>query len=125
MIGSGLKKQRRGLNAHSAAAHYMIWYIVFSASSAIGTTAARKNSTGIAIMAAAKIKEILALVNIAGLLAGGGTMLAGCSADRSPDADPAESIQKESGRSEKQDGINQGTGEIGPAGGKKIRGKSG
>jgi hypothetical protein len=75
----------------------MIWYIVFSASSATGTTAARKNSTGIAIS----------------------------SADRSPDADPAESIQKESGRSEKQDGINQGTGEIGPAGGKKIRGKSG
>lgn len=76
-------------------------------------------------MAAAKIKEILALVNIAGLLAGSGTMLAGCSADRSTDADPAGSIQKESGSSEKQDGINQETGEIGPAGGKKIRGKSG
>jgi hypothetical protein len=32
-------------------------------------------------MPAKKIKEILAVINIAGLLAGGGMMLGGCSGD--------------------------------------------
>jgi hypothetical protein len=76
-------------------------------------------------MAAAKIKEILALVNIAGLLAGGGVMLGGCSGDGNTDTPPAESLQKEPGQSEKQGDLKQGTGDLRPAEGKKIRGRSG
>ena len=94
-------------------------------SSATCTRVTQKTSTDIAGMAAAKIKEILALVNIAGLLAGGGAMIAGCSTERSTDADPSESIQKEAGQAENQGGMNQEAGDMGPAGGKRIRGKSG
>jgi hypothetical protein len=76
-------------------------------------------------MPAKKIKEILAVINIAGLLAGGGMMLGGCSGDKSKDVPASESLQKESKKSVLEGDLNKDTDELGPATGKKIRGKSG
>jgi len=76
-------------------------------------------------MSVTKIKEILAVINIAGLLAGGGIMIGGCSGDKSKDVPASESLQKESKKPEEEGDLKKDTGDIGPATGEKIRGTSG
>jgi len=76
-------------------------------------------------MSATMIKEILAVINIAGLLAGGGIMLGGCSGDKSKDVPASESLHKESKKSEVEGDLNKDAGVLGPATGEKIRGTSG
>jgi hypothetical protein len=51
-------------------------------------------------MSSTKIKEILAVINIASLLTGSGIMLGGCSGDKNKDVSSSESQQKESKQSE-------------------------
>jgi|GEM_PF-4589339 len=76
-------------------------------------------------MSATKIKEILAVVNIAGLLAGSGLMLSGCSGDASKDMPASEALQKETQNSGVEGDLNKDSGGLGPATGEKIRGTSG
>ena len=76
-------------------------------------------------MSATKIKDILAVINIAGLLVGGGMVLGGCSGDKSKDVPASQALQKESKKSVLEGDLNKDTGDLGPATGKKIRGTSG
>lgn len=76
-------------------------------------------------MSATKIKEILTIINIAGLLAGGGMMLGGCSGDKSKDVPASEALHKDSKKSAMGGELNKDKGDLGPATGKKIRGTSG
>ena len=76
-------------------------------------------------MSSTKIKEILAVINIASLLTGSGIMLGGCSGDKNKDVSNSESLQKESKKSEVEGDLHKETGVLGPATGKKIRGTSG
>jgi hypothetical protein len=76
-------------------------------------------------MSAVKIKEILAVINIAGLLAGSSITLGGCSDNKSKDVSSSESLSKEPKHSKVEGDFKKENGDLSPATGKKIRGTSG
>ena len=76
-------------------------------------------------MSNSKIKEILAVVNIAGVLAGAGLMLSGCSGDNNNNVSASDPLKEKPQGPQQEGGFNKDAGELGPATGKKIRGTSG